>query len=215
MKSTEIPSGQTSTNSSKWLLKGLYVAVLLVGAYYVLTRAFPMLLPSEETYGTYFWPRAPWLFPHAILGIVAITIGPFQFISAIRNKYLNVHRMMGRVYVIAVVLGGISGMYLAITTGINFPYMIGLITMSFFWTASAVMAYLAIRNKKIELHKEWMIRSYVITFTAFVFTRLIIDVLNRTDLATNTEVLAFSVWSSWVIPLLLTEIVLQWRKILQ
>ncbi len=36
------------------------------------------------------------------------------------------------------------------------------------------MAYYSIRHGLVELHKEWMIRAYVVTF-AFVFFRILSD----------------------------------------
>ena len=57
-----------------------------------------------------------------------------------------------------------------------------------------------------------MLRSYTITFTAFVFTRLIIDVLRPLKIAEPADIFALSVWSSWVVPLLILEMVIQWKK---
>ena len=57
-----------------------------------------------------------------------------------------------------------------------------------------------------------MLRSYTITFTAFVFTRLIIDDLQPLKIAEPVHIFALSVWSSWVIPLLILEMVIQGKK---
>ena len=46
-----------------------------------------------------------------------------------------------------------------------------LMTLAIFWLVSTGMTYLAIRNRRIQTHKEWMIRSYVLTFF-FVNARL-------------------------------------------
>ena len=46
-----------------------------------------------------------------------------------------------------------------------------LVTLAIFWLVSGGMAYLAIRNRRVQMHKEWMIRSYVLTFF-FVNARL-------------------------------------------
>jgi uncharacterized membrane protein len=201
------------TKPMKNLLKILYILILIIGAYYVLTRAFSMLVPSQESYGDYYFSRVNILFPHIILGIVAIIIGPFQFIPLFRNKNIHLHRLLGKIYLVCVVLGGITGMYLALTSQVNLGYKFGLMAMSFFWASTGLMAFFSIKKRKIELHKEWMLRSYTITFTAFVFTRLIIDVLQPLKIAEPVDIYALSVWSSWVIPLLILEMVIQGKKI--
>ena len=197
---------------TQYLLITLSVLTGLLICYYVITRAFPMLIPSEENYGTYFYPRAIWLFPHIVLGIIATVIGPFQFIPNIRNKYLKTHRQLGRVYVVAVILSGIMGMYLAITSDVTLTYAVGLFGLGFTWSISAIMAFLSIKNKKIDLHKEWMIRSYVITF-AFVSFRFVQDILTSLEIGTWKEVNVLMSWACWAIPLFITEVFIQGRKI--
>lgn len=180
--------------------------------YYVITRAFPMLIPTEENYGAYYFPRAIWLFPHIVLGITATIIGPFQFMPKIRNNYLKIHRKLGRVYIICVILSGISGMYLATTSDVNLPYAVGLFGLGFTWSVSAIMAFVSIKNKKIELHKDWMIRSYVITF-AFVSFRFVEDILMALEIGSREEVLVLMSWACWAIPLFIAEIFIQGGKI--
>jgi uncharacterized membrane protein len=184
---------------------------ILIG-YYVITRAFPMLIPTEEVYGSYYFPRVFWVFPHIVLGITATLIGPLQFISKFRNKYLKTHRQLGRIYIISTVLGGISGMYLAVTSSVNLPYKVGLFMLGVFWSISSIMAFISIKNRKVDLHKDWMIRSYVITF-AFVSFRFLEDILMALKIGSYIEVLTLVSWASWAIPLFIAEVFIQGRKI--
>ena len=71
----------------------------------------------------------------------------------------------------------------------------------------------AIKRSLIQQHKEWMIRSYVVTF-AFVIFRVIEPILQAQHIGTQFEQLAFAAWACWSVPLLVTELVLQGRKIL-
>ena len=180
--------------------------------YYVITRAFPMLIPTEEVYGPYFFSRVFWVFPHIVLGIIATIIGPFQFIPKIRNKYLKIHRQLGRVYIISTVLSGISGMYMAITSDVNLPYAVGLFMLGVTWVTSSTLAFVSIKNKKVDLHKDWMIRSYVITF-AFVSFRFVEDILMALEIGTRVDVLTLMSWACWAIPLFIAEVFIQGRKI--
>ena len=57
-----------------------------------------------------------------------------------------------------------------------------------------------------------MIRSYVVT-TAFVSFRVLFEVLEAAGVGTIGERLAAAAWFCWAVPLLVTEVILQGRKI--
>ena len=203
------------TNTKIKTKYSIIILAILTGiltCYYVITRAFPMLIPTEEVYGSYYFPRVFWVFPHIVLGIIATIIGPFQFIPKIRNKYLKTHRQLGRVYIFSTVLSGISGMYMAATSDVNLPYAVGLFMLGITWSTSSIMALIAIKNRKVDLHKDWMIRSYVITL-AFVSFRFVYDILMLLKVGTWEEVQTLMSWACWAIPLFITEVILQGRKI--
>jgi Predicted membrane protein (DUF2306) len=82
------------------------------------------------------------------------------------------------------------------------------------WIATTGLAYAAIRTREIGLHREWMIRSYVVTF-GFVFFRLWLDPLMSLGIATRPEIVSAVSWMCWALPLLVTEVVLSARKIVQ
>jgi len=141
------PTQTKSINKSVITVLAILTIVLML--YYVFTRAFTMLQPTQAVYVPYFFPRAIWLLPHIILGIIAILIGPFLFIKNFRNKNLKLHRSLGKIYIISVVLSGFLGMYLASTSYVNITYASGLFFLGFAWAATAIMAFVSIKNKKI------------------------------------------------------------------
>jgi len=53
------------------------------------------------------------LIPHTLAGILALLIGPINFSSRIRQRYLKFHRVLGRIYVISVFIGAATGVALA------------------------------------------------------------------------------------------------------
>jgi hypothetical protein len=71
----------------------------------------------------------------------------------------------------------------------------------------------AITRHLYEQHKEWMIRSYVVTF-GFVTFRAFDPVLEGLGVPPQDHI-AISAWFCWSMPLLLNEVALQGRKILR
>jgi predicted membrane protein DUF2306 len=122
-----------------------------------------------------------------------------------------VHRWTGRLYVVGVLVGGSAAFYLASHAGQGAAFGISLSALGVAWWTTTGMAYLAIRQGHVSQHKEWVIRSYVVTFT-FVTTRALADVGVLSSL--GPDPFATLVWLSWSMPLLATEVILQGRKVM-
>ncbi len=179
-------------------------------AYFVVKNVPHYFVFTAQSYGGYFWPRVSWLFPHVVSGLIAILIGPLQFWSGMRRKYLQAHRIAGRVYVATVLTGSVAALGLAVTIDHGSAYSLGLAGLAVAWVTTTAMAFVAIRIKNIEQHKQWMIRSYVVTF-AFVTFRLLDEVLGRRHILSDDERGKLLAWSCWAIPLLFAEVVIQAR----
>jgi hypothetical protein len=74
------------------------------------------------------------------------------------------------------------------------------------------MAYVSIRKGLVELHKEWMIRAYVVTF-AFVTFRVLSDYGPTSRLQPENDRSITIAWACWVVPLAVTEMVFQLKRI--
>src|SRR5262249_12611736 len=102
--------------------------------------------------------------------------------------------------------------YLAFHTAYGWMFGAGLTAMAIAWLFTTGMAGLAIYKGMVGLHRQWMTRSYIVTF-GFVFLRLTTDVLEMGNIGNLSERLAFSSWVSWTVPLLVVEMVFQARKV--
>ena len=101
---------------------------------------------------------------------------------------------------------------MSVTIPEGLAYASGLFFLSVAWLLTAAMAFAAIRRRKIDQHKEWMIRSYVVTF-GFVTFRVVDDLIHYLGYAELPDHNAMLAWGCWAVPLLLTEAVLQGRKV--
>jgi Predicted membrane protein (DUF2306) len=55
----------------------------------------------------------------------------------------------------------------AIEQGATMPFWLGLFVLSTAWAVTTGLALWSIRNRRIDQHRDWMLRGYVATF-AFV-----------------------------------------------
>ena len=194
-----------------WRLAAFLVIAGVAAIVFVVLAALPYYLSTS--YGPpEYAPRRGWLMLHISGGIVAILTGPVQLWLGLADRGMTWHRRMGTAYMIAVGVGAVGGYYMGFKTDFGWLFGASLVSLATAWVTTTAMAFLAIKRSLVEQHKEWMIRSYVLTF-GFVIFRIVQPQLQ--NFGTITEQLAAAGWLCWTIPLLMTEVVLQGRKILR
>jgi uncharacterized membrane protein len=192
--------------------KALALAVILLSACaFVVHYVFHYYLNYNPAGFDEFWPRRGWLLVHITSGTVAVLTGPWQFSRRIRQRFLKLHRVLGRVYLIAIAVGAAAAFHLAFTTLDGGAWALGLCGLAVAWVATAGMAYYAIRQRQIAIHREWMVRSYVVTF-AFVTFRILYDVPPFSHIGNDHDRGMIYIWACWTLPLLATEVILQLRR---
>jgi uncharacterized membrane protein len=103
---------------------------------------------------------------HIYIGGFALIIGWPQFIKRFRNKNLNFHRLIGKLYLVAILLSGCAGLYIGFYAEGGWVAKLGFIGLAISWLYTSSRAYFSIRKLEIDAHKRWMIRSYALTFAA-------------------------------------------------
>lgn len=99
-------------------------------------------------------------------GGLALALGPFQFNAALRSRRIQLHRIMGRVYIVSVLLAGASGLALAIVSQGGMVAHVGFGVLACVWLFTVVRAFQRIRAGDDVDHRRWMIRNYSLTFAA-------------------------------------------------
>src|SRR5438552_18861867 len=82
-----------------------------------------------------------------------------------------------------------------------------------FWWAAASTAYYAIRIGTVQVHKDWMIRTYILACAAIVGDRIIPDMTFVARRIGADALNDISGWANWAVPLMVTEIILQLRRL--
>lgn len=189
-----------------------WLAALAGLGYFLFQRVPRYFVVTPESYGN-TWSHVRWLLPHIVGGLLAAVLGPLQFWPKIRRDYLPFHRIAGRIYLLAVLTGSVASLGISFRLGAdNAAYAGGLIGLAGAWTITTSMAFVAIRRKNLTQHKQWMIRSYVVTF-AFVTFRLLDDTLSQRGLVPEHEFYSILAWACWAVPLLFTEALIQSAEI--
>jgi uncharacterized membrane protein len=147
------------------------------------------------------------LIPHTLAGIFALLIGPVNFSSRIRQHHLQLHRVLGRIYVISVFIGAATG----VTLAAGRPGLPGTSIQAAAWIICTTAALITARNRQIVEHRQWMVRSYAVTFT-FVSTR-VLNLWPRYwnhlgDTFANVGLIAFTLAA-----LLIVDLGLNWREL--
>jgi uncharacterized membrane protein len=137
-----------------------------IGAYgiaFVFAGGIEQVLPQMA----YHLPdRAMFAATHFGVGALVLSIGPFQFLPALRAKLPAVHRWVGRVYVAGCILSGLAGLVLATYTNAGPIARTGFSLLAAFWLTTTSIAFLKARGRDFKAHRQWMIRSYALTLAA-------------------------------------------------
>ena len=111
-----------------------------------------------------------WVGLHLIGGTLAIFFGPIQFSKWVRLKYLNFHRLTGKMYIIGAFIAGLSALRLSIISTCR-PCRVSLFILAVLVIATTFSSWWAVKNKNVKAHKQFMVRSYICIFS-FVAVRL-------------------------------------------
>ncbi|QSX73848.1 DUF2306 domain-containing protein [Lysobacter arenosi] len=158
---------------------------------------------------------AVWYFLHIVGGSVALTLGPFQFIAPLRNRFRRYHRVAGYTYVVASIM--------AVVGFIGLPkielFLTSQLVALALWVLCMLFAVRAIRAGKVLSHQHNMARSFVLA--CYFLTARLLDQHGMwllAPLASQEPVkLAHSDWVAWLVPLALVEIyfTLKWQATLR
>jgi len=141
---------------------------------------------------------------HVFAAAVALLLGPFQFSTRLRSNRPQLHRWMGRLYLgIGVLVGGLSGLYIAQFAFGGIVAQSGFATLALCWLYTGWRAYAAIRRRAIEEHRKWMVRNFALAFAAVTLRiYLPVPILAGVDFAFAYSIIA---WLCWVPNLLVAE----------
>lgn len=160
-----------------WVLFGLLcIGIGLYPLIYILTAEKIGLLQQKSTIqlSSVLWNTAFYI--HIVFGGMALMSGWTQFSAKIRANNLKFHKTLGKIYVFAVCLSGLAGLYLGINASGGIIAKLGFSSLAIVWLSTTFMAYKSILKKLVTKHEIWMVYSFAACFAA-VMLRLFLPPL--------------------------------------
>jgi uncharacterized membrane protein len=186
-----------------WIFLGLTTLFVFITSEVLLVTDYPMY----HAYRLQVIADRGLLIPHTLAGIFALLIGPINFSSRIRQGHLTLHRVLGRIYVVSVFVGSFTGIALAWGR----PGLPGTSMQAAAWIVCTTAAFITARNRHIIQHRQWMVRSYAVTFT-FVSSRML-NLWPRYWSHLGDSLSAVGVIAFTLASLLIVELGLNWREL--
>ena len=160
-----------------------------------------------------FWSRRAWLWTHLSGGVMAMVLGALQFVGRLRTAYPRVHRWIGRTYLLGMLVGIVGASGLVATSPAPAAIRIAFAATGIAWVTTALAGFVAIRRKRTQAHRRWMIRNYLVTLAPATF-RLALLVPGVMALASPMLMIPLLLWLSWALPLLVHEAGrMAWRRV--
>jgi len=147
---------------------------------------------------------------HALSGGVALIAGSLQFNRSLLSKNRQLHRISGRIYVYSIWIVSVSAFWNAIFFDVTVLAKILFGILAILWFTTTTIAYLRIRRRKIREHREWMIRSFSLSFF-FVTFSFWVPGLTGTTLPYEVAY-PLAVFLSWFLNLVFAEIWIRWTR---
>ena len=146
------------------------------------------------------------LLPHVAGAALALTTGAVQFSSRIRRWSLTFHRITGRIYVGSIFVAG----PVAIVMSHGTIFFTPTIVQAGAWMVTALAALLTARNRQIEQHRQWVVRSYAVTFTF-----ILLHVLNPLGIWTyfSESEYATAIIICTFLAVLVPDVAFNWREL--
>ncbi len=124
-----------------------------------------------EFMGNSFLHSQIWFILHISFGLIVYLIGVFQFMPSIRIRNLNLHRNLGKIYILSSLICILS-LYVILPDSSCEACKPSQYMVTSLWLVFVLLAYFFIRRRKIELHKRMMISSFICA-AYFVSVRIV------------------------------------------
>lgn len=157
---------------------------------------------------TMFWTRRGWLWTHLAGGALTIALGPLQLLTRWPRAWPRLHRWSGRAYIAGMLVACVGATGLIATSPAPFAIRLAFAATALAWLSTAFVGLAAVYRDRVLAHRRWMIRNYLVTLSPITF-RMLLPAAIAMGVAPSPGVIATLLWLSWMLPVLVCEMVLR------
>lgn len=202
------------------LKKGLWALFIFLAVAIALLATIPffiedkfgiMEMKTDELLANKVWSAG--FYTHIISGGSALLTGWILFIKKLRNKYISIHRNIGKIYVISALIGALSGIFVGFYATGGLIASAGFITVGIIWFYTTLNGYRHIKNGRFSQHEKMMIYSYSVCFAAVTLRfYLPLSMALGIDFVVAYKFIA---WLSWLPNLMIAYLLTTRQSLLQ
>lgn len=135
---------------------------------------------------------------HGLSAALCLLLGPLGFASR-----LPFHRQRGRIYVVSVLIAGMTAIPLSLMAEGGLLSQTGFLLLSVLWLYSGVELWRTAVRKDFQTHRVWVVRCFALAFGAVVL-RVLLNAVQEFGYSFQ-DCYAVTVWVSWAMAMGLGE----------
>jgi hypothetical protein len=144
-------------------------------------------------------------FVHVFSSMLVLLAGFTQFSSQLRQQQPRLHRAMGYLYVLIILLvTGPAGLIMSFYANGGWLARVAFIVLSVLWMGFTARATYSAIKKDFTAHQHWMIRSFALTLSALTLRMWKVVLATITEMPPMTRYRLIA-WLGWGVNLLLAE----------
>ncbi|WP_329360684.1 DUF2306 domain-containing protein [Streptomyces sp. NBC_01483] len=141
---------------------------------------------------------------------------PFQLATRLLAGRPGLHRALGYVYMVSVVVAALAAIVAATFSVDGISVQVAFYLLSAAWLYTLFQRFRAIRQGQIQLHRIWLIRNYALSFAAVAvraFIGLGVALQGPFPSLTFDDIYTTSVWASILVCAVVAEYVIIHRTL--
>lgn len=145
---------------------------------------------------------------HIFGSAVALLLGPWQFFPGLRAARPRLHRLLGKLYLLAgVLVGGLAALWVSPFAFGGTVSALGFGLLAVLWLLTGALMFRTAHHRDFVAHRRWAVRNFALTFAA-VTLRVGLGAGFASGLPFETFYPPLA-WLSWVPNLLVAELLLR------
>lgn len=179
----EPPGESFASGALRWSILGLvataWISTALFGlyilAFYAAAAAGDDISRWNETLPKLYEAHTPTatagIALHFAAGGIVLALGSIQFVSRLRARYPQIHRWLGRTYVLAAFCTGVGGLTFIFAKGTvgGMVMNIGFGLYGALTVLASVQAYRYARARRWDLHRAWATRLFALAIGSWLY----------------------------------------------